>query len=230
MGATRTAGAWERYAWAAGIVFVVAVVAESALSFAFGVDQNDSAAKIAKALDDHRRRLVLITGLCVVYAAAFPIYLSNLYALLRGYGDRALAALVLLGGLLMIALHAVSDVGIYGLLAGKLASYGVQHDPGLSYTLYLLTYAVDSVGDVFGSLFMFATGVLVLRSRLMPRWLGWVAILVGILFFAQGFGLGGVVATFGLVVDGIGFVLFLVFVLVSSVILLARRTEDAPQV
>jgi hypothetical protein len=64
-----------------------------------------------------------------------------------------------------------------------------------------------------------------MRSGVLPRWLGWVSILAGILFFLQGFGLGGVIASFGLVLDLIGFVLFLVFVLVSSVILLAR--EDA---
>jgi heme A synthase len=89
--------------------------------------------------------------------------------------------------------------------------------------LYLVTFALDSVGDVFGSLFLAATGLLVLESRTLPRWLGWLALLVGILFFVQGFGLGGVIATFGLVVDGIGFVLLLIFVLASSVMMLARE-------
>jgi hypothetical protein len=103
--------------------------------------------------------------------------------------------------------------------------YSAQHDPGLSYTLYLLTFALDSVADVFGSLFMLGTGLLVLRSRPLPRWLGWVAILTGPFFFLQGFGLGGVVSTIGLTLDLdlIGFLLFLVFVLVSSVMMLARR-------
>jgi hypothetical protein len=48
-------------------------------------------------------------------------------------------------------------------------------------------------------------------------------ILAGIVFFLQGFGLGGVIASFGLVLDLIGFALFLIFVLVSSVILLTRE-------
>jgi hypothetical protein len=85
-----------------------------------------------------------------------------------------------------------------------------------------MTFALDSVGDVFGSLFAFATGILVIRSGVLPRSLGWMAIAVGCLFFLQGFGLGGVIATFGLVLDLIGFLLFLIFVLVSSVILLRR--------
>ena len=76
---------------------------------------------------------------------------------------------------------------------------------------------------MFGSLFAFAAGVLVIEHGVLPRWLGWVSILAGILFFLQGFGLGGVIASFGLVLDLIGFVLFLIFVLVSSVILLTRE-------
>ena len=48
-------------------------------------------------------------------------------------------------------------------------------------------------------------------------------ILAGIMLFLQGFGLGGVIASFGLVLDLIGFVLFLIFVLVSSVIMLTRE-------
>ena len=229
--ATRASSAWRRYAWVAGILYVIALVAETVVGLLGGsVSQNDSAAKIANVLYDHRERLLVITYLSVVYAAMFLIYLGRLYDLLRGNTDRSrfLGSLVLAGGALFIALHAVSDIGINGLLGAKLASFGFQHDQGMSYTLYLLTYGLDSVGDVFGSLFAFAAGVLVIEHGVLPRWLGWVSILVGILFFLQGFGLGGVIASFGLVLDLIGFVLFLIFVLVSSVILLTRTAPDLP--
>jgi Domain of unknown function (DUF4386) len=215
----------------AGILYVVALVAESVVGvLGGGLSQNSSAAKIANALYDHHGRLLVITYLSVVYAAMFVIYLAKLYDLLRRDTDRTrfLGSLVLVGGALFIALHAVSDIGINGLLGAKLASFGFQHDQGVSYTLYLLTYGLDSVGDVFGSLFAFAAGLLVIGSGVLPRWLGWASILAGILFFLQGFGLGGVIGSFGLVVDLIGFVLFLMFVLVSSVILLTRKTPELP--
>jgi hypothetical protein len=220
----RTAKAWERYAWVAGIAFVVALVAESVVGATIGLSQNDSAAKIASGLHEHRTRLLVVAYLSVVYAAMFVIYLCSLYNLLRGDTDRprVLGSLVLVGGVMFVALHAVSDIGITGLLGGKLASFGSQHDSGITYTLYLMTYALDSVGDVFGSLFALAAGLLVIRSAVLPRWLGRALILVGILLFLQGFGLGGVIATFGLILDLIGFVLLLVVVLVSSVILLTR--------
>jgi hypothetical protein len=123
---------------------------------------------------------------------------------------------------LFVALHAVSDIGLTGLLGAKLASFSYQHDQGLAYALYLVTCALDSVGDVFGSLAAVAAGLLVVRSRVLPRWLGWLALVAGVLFFLQGFGLGGVIATFGLVLDLIAFVLFLIFVLASSVVFLMR--------
>jgi Domain of unknown function (DUF4386) len=224
--ATRTSSAWERYAWVAGILYVIALVAETVVGvLGGGLSQNASAAKIANTLYDHRGRLLVIACLSVVYAAMFLIYLAKLYDLLRRDTDRSrfLGSLVLAGGTLFIALHAVSDIGINGLLGAKLASFGSQHDQGVSYTLYLMTYGLDSVGDVFGSLFAFAAGVLVIGSGVLPRWLGWVSILAGILFFLQGFGLGGVIASFGLILDGIAFVLFVIFVLVSSVILVTRQ-------
>ena len=154
-----------------------------------------------------------------------PIYLWKLYDHVLNTdadGAGALGTLLLVRGALFVALHAVSDIGIYGVLDGKLASFGAQHDHSVSYTLYLLTYALDSVADVFGSLFVFATGVLVFRSGVLPRWLGWVSMLAAPPALSPAFGLGGVIASFGLILDLIGFVLLLLFVLVSSVILLGR--------
>ena len=224
MVAARTSREWERYAWVAGIVYVIALLAEIVVALGVGLTQNDSAAKIASGLHEHRDRLLVIAYLSVVYATAFLIYLCSLHNLLRRDTGRPgiLGSLVLVGGVLFIALHAVSDIGITGLVGAKIASFGYRHDPGVAYTLYLMTYALESVGDVFGSLSAVAAGLLVIRSGVLPRWLGWVSILAGIMLFLQGFGLGGVIASFGLVLDLIGFVLFLIFVLVSSVTMLTR--------
>jgi hypothetical protein len=214
----------ERYAWLGGILYVVALVTESIISLGFKISQDDSATKIAGALDDHHERLILVFCLCILYVVGFVVYLVRLDDLLRrASGERRFfASWVLVGGVLFVTLHGVSDVGIYGLLGGKVAAYSAQHEPGLSYMLYLLTFALDSVGDVFASFFMLGSGLLVLGTRVLPRWLGWIAVAASPFFLVQGFGLGGVVSSFGLALDLIGFLLFLIFVLGSSVIGLLR--------
>lgn len=220
-----TASVWGRRAWASGIVFVLALLAETLISAGLPINQDDSAAKIAGALRDHRNTVLVAAYLSVIYAVAFVIYLAKLHDGLRDVAQlpRFLPTLVLIGGVLLVALHGVSDIGIYGLLGGKIAAYAAQHEQGLSYTLYLLTFALDSVGDAFGSVFLIATGLLVMQSRVLPRWLAWISVIGGVLLFLQAFGLGGVIGTYGLVLDLIGFVLFLLFVLLSSAILIRDR-------
>jgi hypothetical protein len=144
--ATRTSGAWQRYAWVAGIVFVLAFVAETVVSIGVGVNQNDSAVKIANALHEHRGRLLVVAYLSVIYAAMFLIYLSKLHELLRGDAVRRRfpGSLVLAGGALFVALHAVSDIGITGLLGAKLASFGLVLDL-IGLVLFLIFVLVSSV-------------------------------------------------------------------------------------
>jgi len=168
-----TASVWERRAWAAGIVFVLALLAETAISASIPINQDDSAVKIAGALDDHRNIVLVAAYLSVVYVVAFLIYIAKLHDLLCSVTE--------------------------------------------------LTFALDSVGDIFGSVFLIAAGLLVSRSRVLPRWLARIAVVGGIMFLLQGFGLGGVIGTYGLAIDLIGFVLFLLFVALSSAILLGDR-------
>lgn len=221
--------ALERYAWIGGVVYVAALLTESVVSLGFKVSQDDSAAKIAGSLADHHKRLILVFCLCIVYVAGFVVYLTRLDDLLRRATTerRFFASWVLIGGVLFVTLHGISDVGIYGLLAGKIAVYSAQHEHGLSYTLYLLTFALDSVGDVFASFFMLGSGLIVLTTGVLPRWLGWVAVAAGPFLLLQAFGLGGVVANFGLALDLVGFLLILIFVLASSVLGLARHFVTA---
>jgi Domain of unknown function (DUF4386) len=224
-----TRGRWVAFPWVAGIVFVVALLAEVAVGASLGVTQEDSAAKIVRRLHEHRDRLLVTAYIGVVYTAAFTIYLSRLHVVLRDGCVRArtLTTLVLIGGVVFVVLHAVSDIGITGLLGAKLAAYGAQHDPGIPYTLFLTTFALDSVGGVFSSLFLIAAGLLVIRSGVLPRWLAWVAIIGGAAAFLQGFGLGGVISSIGLAFELVGFVLLLVFVLGSSVVLLKRGGAES---
>ena len=212
------AATWERWAWTAGIVFVLALLAESVVATGIGLTHQDSAATIARGLHAHEGRLIAIACISIVYAVAFVVYLWRLYVLLRGDPARPndLSILVLVGGVLFVTLHAVSDIGITGMLGARVASYSAAHDQGLSFSLYYLTYALDSVADVFGSLAFLAAGLSILRAGDFPRRLAWLAIAAAPFLLLQAFGLGGVIATFGLALDLVGFLLLLVFVVWTS--------------
>ena len=216
-GSTQSAS-WERYAWAGGIVFVLALLAESVVATGIGLTHQDSAQTIATGLHAHEQRMIAIACISIVYAVAFVVYLWKLYLLLRGDPTRPndLSILVLVGGVLFVSLHAVSDIGITGMMGARVASYSAAHDQGLSFSLYYLTYALDSVADVFGSLAFLAAGLSILRTGDFSRRLGWVAIAAAPFLLFQAFGLGGVIATFGLALDLVGFLLLLVFIVWTS--------------
>jgi hypothetical protein len=216
---------WQRWTWAAGIVYVVALVAESAIAVGIGLTHDETAGNIARELHAHEQRLIAIACLSIVYAVAFVVYLWRLYGLMRGTRDQpnSLSILVLVGGMLFVTLHAVSDIGITGMLGAKVAGYSAAHDESVSYSLYYLTYALDSVGDVFASVGFLAAGLIILEAAVLPRWLGWTALLTAPFLVLQGFGLGGVIATFGLALDLVGFLLLLVFVTGTSVAGVRRR-------
>ena len=124
----QSSATWERWAWAAGVVFVLALLAESAVAVGIGLTHQDSAATIAAGLHAHEGRMIAIACVSIVYAVAFVVYLWKLYLLLRGDPARPseLSTLVLVGGVLFVTLHAVSDVGITGMLGAKVASYSLS--------------------------------------------------------------------------------------------------------
>ena len=197
---------------------MLALLAESVVATGIGLTHQDSAATVAAGLHAHEGRMIAIACISIVYAVGFVAYLWRLYVLLRGDPARPndLSILVLVGGVLFATLHAVSDIGITGMLGARVASYSAAHDQGLSFSLYYLTYALDSVADVFGSLAFLAAGLSILRAGDFPRRLGWLAIAAAPFLLLQAFGLGGVIATFGLALDLVGFLLLLVFVVWTS--------------
>ena len=134
-----------------GIVFVIALATEAGISIAIPLNQDDSAARIARELDKQRHLLVVIATVSTVYVAALPVYGAGLHQrLCELAGQRTTrGSPMLVGVTFFAALRAVSDVGFYLLLAGKLASYSAQHYARLAYLLYLTTFALASVGDVF---------------------------------------------------------------------------------
>jgi hypothetical protein len=118
-----------------------------------GLERHAWLGGMASALDEHRVRLLLISYFSIV-----------LHDSLRrsGKGPEPLATLILVGGVLFVTLHAVSDIGITGLLGSKLSSF--ESDGG---------------------------DHLIPRNGVLPRWLGFVAPAAAVLSSSRTLGSAG---------------------------------------
>ena len=209
----------DRWAAVAGLVFTALVVASF---FMPDIPSSDSPAEdIAAQLaaDNTAHRLSLLLGFLA--DVAFLVFLAGLWSRLRrGEGPAGMfAALVLAAGAAFVTLMLISG----GLHLALVQYASGQHDPAV---LPALTDLNQWVGAAIlapsVAMFLGAT-VAILTTRALPRWLGWLAAATAVL---QLISLAGVFQTTVEGVVGIaafvGFLLFLVWVLATSVVLLLR--------
>ncbi|MDQ0577261.1 small-conductance mechanosensitive channel [Agromyces albus] len=226
-GQVRTGGATgrpDRWAAVAGLVFTALVVASF---FMPDIPSSDSPAEdIAAQLaaDNTAHRLSLLLGFLA--DVAFLVFLAGLWSRLRRWEGPAgmFAALILAAGAAFVTLMLISG-GLH--LALVQYASGGQPDPAV---LPALTDLNQWVGAAIlppsVAMFLGAT-VAILTTRALPRWLGWLAAATAVL---QLISLAGVFQTTVEGVVGIaafsGFLLFLVWVLATSVVLLLRPGQQ----
>jgi hypothetical protein len=168
---------WNRFAsLAAGVLFVVLLLIGFLIT-SNTPDVTDTAQKVQSYYVAHRGR----TG-----AGAYLIGLSIFFGLFwfgsfRGFLRRSpaaerLAAVFLAGGVLF----AVSGALVAGTLFALTDS--PRHlDPSAAQALNVLQNDLEAAAFQAGMAVMWvAAGLAIERSRLLPRWLGWTAIVIGI--------------------------------------------------
>jgi Domain of unknown function (DUF4386) len=158
------------------------------------------------------------SAIAAVFAIAFASVALVLFAsLLRRFLARTNDS-----GVLSSAITAGSAVYATGVLFMATVTIGLmdaaKHSMnGVAQTLNVLS-SDDWVLVVTGiSMTALATGILSLRSRALPRWLGWVSIVLGILAVAGPVG-------------GIAFLLFPVWILVLAAFIIRRGSDVADDV
>ncbi len=198
-----------------GVVFFGLVVAAFAATGAGGDATNatqKTAQEIADHYKDHKDKEMLgsfLLGLAAVFFVFFAGWLRKVLREAEGTGGM-LSAVSLVGATVFAAglgvgatIHfAVAD------LADDLDPVAIQAMNGIDYDFFIPL-------GIGMSIFMLATGISVVRHRALPKWLGWVAIVLGVVAYSPaGF---------------FGFMGSLVWVLVASIILAARaRSGGAP--
>lgn len=229
VGPTTDARRWERLAAGLGIIFVsLQLGAGAVLAGAPGLDA--PALEIQSYLVDDGVD-VLLAATMGALAAFFGLwFLGSLRTFLeRAEGAQGRLSRVAFGaGLVTITLATTASLPTVALAWDDTAAVA---EPGLLRAVWNLnTLALVPIGSSAGA-FCLAAALVILRTRVLPAWLGWVGVLAAV---------AGVIAVFYTVADDAdsplgtpanlgGFLLSMLFILLLSIFMLSRdaRTEPA---
>lgn len=216
-----TGSRWERLAAAGGAVFAVLYAIGYALQgVAVGTSEDATRQEIVARYSDNGNELLALLGaLLVGFALFFALpFLASLRAVLRrGEGEKAVfSTAAAAGGLMMAALFAVSSaVNVAAFSTYDVDAYEV--DPDAILLLQSVSFYALGFGLVGGGVLAGATSIVGLKTRLFPKWLAIVGLVLAVLLM---FG------TFALFIF-VPLPLLLLWVLVLSVLLLL--SEQRPR-
>jgi hypothetical protein len=217
---------WERWSALGGILFVVLIMA-SALLPGSPPKTSDSVGKIANfVLDKHDelRWAAYLGGL-----AAIPLFwfAGAVWRLLRGAegGEPRLTVMAVLGAGFALVMGAIS-----GFLLGVLGILGVAGSGGAVQTkfFYVLGSNVGVATSFGAAAFSLAFSVVIIRTGVLPKVMGWLGVLVAIVFLVG----GGIVASTSDTFFVISFISFFAFslwlVIISILMFMAASPEPMP--
>ena len=182
----------QRLAPLSGIVFVVLVVVAFIPVGGSTPDSSDSPTKITNFYVDNHNKEFVAAALVAIGALFLAIFVASLWDRLRADGANAWANVVLIGGavsvagfLVAVTMHAaLADGGNHHFSQDAMVALnGLDSN---SFFLFALPLGIVMIG---------AAGA-VLQIGVLPRWLGWVALVLGIASFTPvgffSFGLIGI--------------------------------------
>lgn len=204
-------GSWARYAPLAGLLFVALVVASIIISGETPATDDPTAKVVAEwAKNDGEQIAAAFIG--ALAAIPFLWFLGSLRSTLRAAEGATgrLSTIAFGGGLIVVAGAAINAT-----LQFAIADSVGEVPPNVTQTLSVLYsdfFLIFPVG--FVPLFL-ATALVILRTRVLPAWLGWTALVLGILGLAGPVGL-------------LAFLLGLVWIAAASIIMFQRGDAAPP--
>jgi hypothetical protein len=168
---------WSRLAPLTAVFFTGLLVASVALSW--NTPNSDaSGAKVISFFHSHRSEEMASNFLGGAAAAFLLFFASALRVHLRRGAD-GLAALGFGGGIL-----AAGGGAIFSSLGLALADVPTKLDASSAQALNVLSNDFFFPFAVGLSAFMIGNGLAIVRGRALPRWLGWVAFVIGLVSFS----------------------------------------------
>jgi hypothetical protein len=207
---------WERFAAVAGIVSCVAIAAGFVI--AGNISPWDSAGTVAHAFSIHRWAYIVASYCQLVYVALVLVFITGLRDYLRRRGGDPATLPGLAYGV------AVCGVAVYTVYVVVFAAVAELVAPRQSAQLTWSLYEVSQVAITFsGFLFgMFQVAASLALLRVGAKRTAWVGIVGGAINIISGFSGYPLKGPIGLTVL-IGFVIYLLWVMLTSVLILRRE-------
>jgi hypothetical protein len=166
----------DRFAPLTGVVFVALIV----LAIIIGgetPDNSDSAQEIGRYWKDHDTEQIWTSIIAAWSLIFFVWFAASLRGALRRVEDGP--------GRLSAASFAGAAIATVGLLLAFSFTFSIadgadELSPSALKTLTVLSNGIFLPIAVGFAIFFLATGILAVRSRLLPAWLGWLTIVLGI--------------------------------------------------
>jgi len=213
-----------RWGGIAGLAFLVLAVLAAVLT---GVPPKvtDSTETISSFVTDARTRM-LVAALCYAAAAGLVIWFTAAFAeAIREREERSDVHMALLAGSVLIG----GALFAYGAAVAVLA-YGVTTLPvATTIALFKGSMVLNTLLGFAAALPLAAAGIGVLRTHVMPNWLGYVGLAAAAVSVLAGFGIffdSGTYAPGGAVMPYISLVAGGVFVLCASIFMVREHLPE----
>lgn len=172
----------ERWWPLGGLVFVVLFFT----AFVLTGESGDNGSEVLEHYTGQEGKQIVALFLLASSAIAYLVFVGALRAVLATVErePRPLSTLGFAGGIVTTCLLLVT-AAVLGALTDAV---GTAENPETYYILNSTTYPLVTFGIAASSLLALATGILTLRSGVLPRWVGWVSLvaapitLIAILF------------------------------------------------
>jgi hypothetical protein len=216
---------WDQIGAIAGLIFIALILASFFTPDTPSADSSTEAIAAQLSEDRSAHQVSLLLGFLA--DIAFLVFLAGSWSRLRRYEGMGgmFSGLFAVAGAVFASTILVSE-GLYLALVQGADSAG--EEPAVVRTLVVLDNWVGAATVPAGAAMFLGATMAILATRALPAWLGWLAAVTGLLLVVS---LG---AVFDDTEEGVlgfagfgGFLLFLVWVLAASIVLLMRAGRDA---
>jgi hypothetical protein len=177
---------WARWAPVGGIVFIVLFIVGMVLFSTPDVD--NSAERIRAFYDDkgNRTELIICGYLLVLSGIFFLWFLASLRSkLLEAEGGTGrLTSIVFASGIVFTAML-MTAAGSFMFVAGEITFADAPVHPEIARVLPDIGFTFLTIAGAFAAIAMIdAASVLIIRTGVFPRWIGWLGFLVAVVLLA----------------------------------------------